>query len=413
MVKAVILAAGSSSRFWPLNVQHKGLFKIIGRPLIWYTIENLRKNGIKELIIVQGQKKDIEKELKNYKFQNLKTKYVIQKKPLGTGDALKRAKAFIKDKFILLYGDDFYSEEDIKKCLKKKPCILIKQVQNPNNFGQVVVQKNRVKKLIEKPKKKVSRLVNTGLYLLDKSIFDFKIRKSKRKEYELIDFVKELIKKEKLYFKIAKNWIPISYPWDLFNVNKFLLNKIKRKIFGKVEKYTTLKGKIIVGKKTIIKNGTYIEGPVYIGNNCQIGPSCYIRKFTSIGDNCNIGQAVEIKNSIIGDNSRVSHLSYLGDSIIGPNCNLGAGTIMANLRFDSKTVKAKIRGKLIDTGRKKLGCILGDNVKTGINVSLMPGVLIGSDCQIGPDSLVFKNIKDNTIYYTRQSSKKLKRTRKT
>ena len=391
--QAVILAAGQSKRFWPLNLKHKGLFKIMGRPLIFYAIENLKKAGIKEIIIVQGPKREIQKTLQLYNFTTLRIKHVIQPKPLGTGDALRRAKNFLKEGFLILNGDDFYSVRDIKKCLKKKFCILLKAIQNPKNFGQVLVQKDKVKKLIEKPKKAVSKLVNTGLYLSDKSIFNSKIEKSKRGEYELVDFFKELIRKNKLEFEISKDWIPISYPWDLFNLNEFLLSKIKRKILGQIEKSTTLKGKIVIDKGTVVKSGTYIEGPVYIGKNCQIGPNCFVRKFTSIGDDCHIGQAVEIKNSIIGDNSKISHLSYLGNSIVGENCNLGAGTIFANLRFDEKTVKVKAQGEIIDTGRKKLGAILGDNVKTGINVSLMPGVLVAPNSQILPGSVVFENIK--------------------
>ena len=167
---------------------------------------------------------------------------------------------------------------------------------------------------------------------------------------------------------------------------------MKRNIRGKIEKGVTLKGKIFVDKGTILKSGTYIEGPVYIGKNCQIGPNCYLRKFSQVGDKCRIGQAVEIKNSIVGDNSKIGHLSYLGDSIVGENCNLGAGTISANLRFDEKTINAKVQGKVIDTGRKKLGCILGDNVKTGVDVSLMPGVLVVPNSKILPGSVVFKNI---------------------
>jgi bifunctional UDP-N-acetylglucosamine pyrophosphorylase/glucosamine-1-phosphate N-acetyltransferase len=391
-MKAVILAAGQSKRFWPLNLKHKGLFKIMGRPLIFYTIENLRKAAVKEIIIVQGPKKEIEREFKSYKFKNI-IKYVVQEKPLGTGDALKRAKNFLKDKFLVLNGDDYYSQRDIKKCKNKKFCILLKSVPDPQNFGQVIVAKNKVKKLVEKPKKEVSSLVNIGLYFLDKSIFNFQIKKSKRGEYELVDFLKELIKKNKLDFETAEDWIPISYPWDLFNLNEFLLSKIERKILGKIEKGAVLKGKIIIGERTIIKSGTYIEGPVYIGRNCQIGPNCYLRKFTSIGDNCRIGQAVEIKNSIIGDNSKIGHLSYVGDSIIGENCNLGAGTIFANLRFDEKSIKVKTQGETIDSKRKKLGAILGEDVKTGINVSLMPGVLVSPNSQILPGTVLFKNFE--------------------
>jgi len=392
MTKAVILAAGESSRFWPLNTRHKGLFKIMGKPLILYTIENLKKTGIKEIIIVQSSKKDIQRELKKYKFKDLKTKYVIQEKPLGTGDALRKTEKYIDNKFVVLNGDDFYSVEDIKKCLDKKSCMLIRQVENPKNFGQVVTKGNKVKRLDEKPEDEVSKLVNAGLYVLDKSIFSFKIKKSKRGEYELTDYLKELIKRDRLYFKVAENWFSVSYPWDLFNINEFLLNEMEKKILGKVERYVVIKGKVKISKNTIIKSGTYIEGPACIGENCQIGPNCYVRKFTTIGNNCSIGQAVEIKNSILGDNSKICHLSYLGDSIIGKNCNLGAGTIAANLRFDFKTVKTKIKENLVDTQRMKLGCILGDDVKTGINVSLMPGVLVGPGCQIMPGSTAFENI---------------------
>jgi len=398
MMKAVILAAGKSTRFWPLNSRHKGLFKLMEKPLILYTIENLKKARIKEIIIVQSSKKDIQKKLKNYKFPNLKIKYVVQEKPSGTGDALRKAENYLSEKFLVLNGDDYYSTQDIKKCFRNTPCILLEEVDNPENFGQVLVQKNKVQKLIEKPKRRISKLVNTGLYVLPKSIFASQIEKSKRGEYELTDLVKKLIEKEKLYFKIAERWIPVSYPWDLLNINEFFLSKIKRKISGLVEDKVRLKGRVIVGKQTVIKSGTYIEGPVYIGENCQIGPNCYIRKFTSISSNCHIGQAVEIKNSIIGKNSKVAHLSYLGDSIIGENCNLGAGTIAANLRFDSATVRVRVKRKLIDTKRKKLGCILGNNVKTGIHVSLMPGVLVGPGSQVGPHSFLSKNLKDNCIY---------------
>jgi len=168
-MEAVILAAGKSERFWPLNLKHKGLFKIVGRPLIFSTIENLKKAGIREIIIVQGPKRDIQKNLKTCPVPKQSfwcgVKYVIQDKPLGTGDALTRTRDFIKERFFVLNGDDFYSQEDIKKCLpssenslllglKKKLCILLKAVQNPQDFGQVLVQKNKVKNWLRNQKRK-------------------------------------------------------------------------------------------------------------------------------------------------------------------------------------------------------------------------------------------------------------------
>jgi bifunctional UDP-N-acetylglucosamine pyrophosphorylase/glucosamine-1-phosphate N-acetyltransferase len=101
---------------------------------------------------------------------------------------------------------------------------------------------------------------------------------------------------------------------------------------------------------------------------------------------------VEIKNSIIMDNTKVPHLSYVGDSIIGRGCNLGAGTKVGNLRLDYGEVKMRIKGELTGTGRKKFGCVIGDNVKTGLNVMINAGRKIGNDSMIGPGVIVYHDV---------------------
>jgi bifunctional UDP-N-acetylglucosamine pyrophosphorylase/glucosamine-1-phosphate N-acetyltransferase len=143
-------------------------------------------------------------------------------------------------------------------------------------------------------------------------------------------------------------------------------------------------------------SGSYIEGPAIIGDDCKIGPNCYIRPYTSIGSGCHIGNACEIKNSIIMDDSNVPHNSYVGDSVIGQNCNLGAGSKVANLRLDKKNIKVVLNGKKIDTKRRKLGVIIGDNVQTGINSMMNVGTMIGNDVFIGPGTVVSGEIKPNT-----------------
>ncbi|RLI89544.1 MAG: glucose-1-phosphate thymidylyltransferase, partial [Candidatus Altiarchaeales archaeon] len=134
-------------------------------------------------------------------------------------------------------------------------------------------------------------------------------------------------------------------------------------------------------------------GPCYIGENCVIGPNCYIRPYSSIQNNVRIGNAVEVKNSIIMSGTNICHLSYVGDSIIGEECNLGAGTLVANLRVDDDEVRIEIKNKLTKSGRKKFGCLMGDHVKTGINVSIMPGRSIYPDAYVEAGSVV-----RNTIY---------------
>ena len=102
-MQAVILAAGESSRFWPLNSKHKSLIKIMGKPLILYLIEALKKEGIKEIIVIQGKKRDIEKELKKYGIKGVN--YLIQPKPLGSGEAILRTEKLVKDQFFVFNSE--------------------------------------------------------------------------------------------------------------------------------------------------------------------------------------------------------------------------------------------------------------------------------------------------------------------
>ena len=397
-MQAVILAAGEGTRVYPLTrTKAKPSLKILGKSIIEYNLEAL-SGLVEEVILVIGYKgEDIEKNIGS-SFGPLKIKYIWKNEILGTADAAKEARSLIKDRFLLLNGDDIYSKEDIKKCLKIFPSILLGKVEDPSKFGVVSTEKDFVIGITEKPDNPSGNLVNTGLYFLDKSIFNFEIEKSERNEYEFTDLIKNYIKQQKLYFQIAEGWVPLSFSWNLLDLNEFLLKKVKGKKQGKIEKYCTILGNVIIEKGVEIKSGTYIEGPAYIGKNSKVGPNSYIRAFTCVGDNCRIGQAVEVKNSVIGDGSHIAHLSYVGDSIIGSDCNFGAGTIAANLRFDSKTIKSEVKGKVIDTGRRKFGCVIGDNVKTGINVSIMPGILIGKNSVIYPNSLIERNLPDDTIF---------------
>ena len=407
--QAVILAAGKGIRCQPLTkTRPKPLLKVLDKTILGHNLEQLN-NLVKEAILVVGYQAEEIKKFFGNRYKNLKIKYVLQDSQLGTGDAAKKAFSLIKDRFLLLNGDDVYDREDIKKCLEKYPSISLSQVKDSSHFGLVSCSKNLVKGIIEKPEKATHNLVNTGLYFLPKSIFNFKIKKSPRGEYEFTDYINQFAKKEKPLWVLAKNWHALSCSWHLLEVNDFFLSKEKTAKKGKIEKNCQIKGKVIIEKGALIKSGSYLEGPIFIGKDSQVGPNCYVRGPVSIGSCCFIGQAVEVKNSIIGDNSKISHLSFVGDSIIGENCNLGAGTIIANLRFDQKTIKVMVKGKLIDTQREKFGAILGDNVKTGINVSIMPGIIIGQNAVIGPNSLVTENVKDDTIAFVNQDSKKIKR----
>ena len=178
--------------------------------------------------------------------------------------------------------------------------------------------------------------------------------------------------------------------WEFLNKSEKLMKNISSNVNGEIEEGVVVKGNLVLSKGSVIKSGTYIEGNVVIGDNCKIGPRAYLRKGTIIGNNCHIGNS-EIKNSIILDNSNVPHFSYVGDSILGENVNFGAGTKVANLRFDNKNVKVSFNAKKVDSGRRKLGCLIGNDVKTGINSSINCGVVIKNNSFIKPGEIVEEN----------------------
>jgi len=389
-MKCVILAAGEGKRMHPLTfTRPKVMLPIANKPILEWNLLNAKEAGVKNFIFVVGYKSEM---VRNYfedgKKWGIQIEYINQGKALGTAHAIEMVERFV-DNFIVLCGDTIFGAEDIKNISKKQASMGLIKVDHPEEYGIVETKQNRILKIYEKMEKPFTNLINAGIYHFDKKIFDYikKTEKSPRGEYEITDSINAKIIDNEMQGIILKKWRDVVYPWHLLDANKEILMKKTKKISGIIEKNVTINGVVSVGKNTTIMDGAYIQGPVVIGKNCKIGPNCYIRPYTSIGNYCHIGNACEIKNSIIMDNSNVPHQNYVGDSIIGENCNLGAGSKVANLRLDKKKIKLVLNGNKTDTNRRKLGVIMGDNVQTGINSMLNIGTIIGNNCFIGPGAI--------------------------
>jgi len=416
-MKSVILAAGKGIRLMPITSSRpKPMIPIAGKPLLEYTILGLKEAGIDEILLIVGYKEDI---IRNYfgngidKFQ-IKIEYKTQEEYLGTAHAFGYAKDFIKDEpFLMIYGDLLVDPIIFKETLRKfnedkiEGLISLVEVKNPQDYGIISLNSDGfVEKIVEKPSAdlNIGNLANAGIYIFDPLIFKAieKTKKSVRNEYEFTDSMEILINQlnGKIIGHVIKDhfWSDIGLPWQLFEANIFLLDRIERKILGNVEENVHIFGNVHIGRNTNVKSGSYIQGPCFIGENTLIGPNAYIRPHTSVGDNCHIGIS-EVKNSIIFSNSNVPHFNYVGDSIICEKVNLGAGSKTSNLRFDNKSVWVKIKGERIDSGRRKLGAIIGPNVQTGINASIMCGKKIGENSVIGAQTLVTEDVPPNTLYY--------------
>ncbi|MBI2546250.1 NTP transferase domain-containing protein [Candidatus Woesearchaeota archaeon] len=374
-MKAVLLAAGIGKRCYPLTLTRpKPLLRLANTTILEHNLKEFA-DLFDELIIIIGYKGDMIRKLLGDKIHGTKIKYVEQLEQLGTGHAVLQAKEHVKGSFVVCGADDLFFRQDVKDLLKNKgSAVMCHDMEWPESFGVIVEEKGVLKQIVEKPEKFISHQVNTGMYLLQESIFPIleSTEKSMRGEFEITDAINQLAAKEQVKVTRADKWLPIGYPWHLLDANKLLLEGMKEDISGKVEKNVTIKGMVKIGKGTVIKAGSYIEGPAIIGENCELGPNCYIRPFTAIGNKCRIGLS-EVKNSILMDNVTSKHFAYIGESIIAEGVNIGAGTVIADLRHDNTNVQSFYDEKLVDTNRRKFGAVIADNVKLAIHTSIYPG----------------------------------------
>ena len=426
-MKAVILAAGEGKRLRPITATRpKPLIPIAGKALLEHNILGLKSAGFNQILLIVGYRED---QIKDYfkdgtEKYDVTIEYISQEEYLGTAHAAGLAKEFVgNDDFLMMYGDllvDIDVFKELYRYYQEKKCdglITLIGVTNPQDYGIISLDKNGfVESIIEKPSLDLNlgNLANAGIFIFNPRIFDAigKTKKSIRGEYEFTDSMSLLFgeMKGKIVGYVLKDyfWSDIGLPWQLLDANSHLLDKMESNIEISDTDEVYISNNVHIGKDTRILPGTNILGPCYIGEECLIGPNAFIRPYTFIGNHCHVGMS-EIKNSMIFSNTNIPHFNYVGDSIICEKVNLGAGTKTSNLRFDNKNVKMNIKGKLIDSGRRKLGVIIGPNVQTGINASIMCGKIIGENSIIGAHTMINEDIPPNMLYYTDMEGKLVKK----
>ena len=377
-MKAVIMAAGKSTRTYPLTLtKPKPLLKVMNKAILAHQIEAL-SGMVDEVVLVVGYKKELVEIAFGSSYRGIKISYVEQKEQLGTGHAVLQCAGHIDEPFMVLNGDDLYAPGDLRRMADREQAALVKRVSDPRLYGiYETTDGDRAVRLVEKPVDVFSDLANVGAYKFPAGVFEIlkDLQPTERGEIEITCAVQALA--DESDFRVVEMegyWLPIGYPWHLLDANQYFLDTFgEHGIEGEMSPHAHINGRVSIGEGSVIRSGVVIDGPVCIGKNCSIGPNCFIRPGTTIGNGCRIGQSVEIKNSIIMDTAAVPHLSYIGDSVVGEGSNIGAGAITANLRHDGGNVRSLVKGQLIDTGRRKLGAIIGDDVHIGINTCIYPG----------------------------------------
>jgi glucose-1-phosphate thymidylyltransferase len=396
-MKAVILAAGEGTRLRPFtNSEPKPMIPIANRPILEYAIEALSKNGISDITIVVGYKKErIMTHFGDGSDWKVKITYIDQKKRVaqaGTAYALSMAKSEITGDFLLLSGDNIISPTLIGELLasKGKYRLVVTESENPSKYGVVELSGDTVKNIIEKPETHVSNLISTGIYKFDDDIFGYIDRAMKSGHYGLTRVVQTLLPTNRVTaVKTSKVWNDVVYPWDILTMNAVALRKCAAKTSGKIDKGVVIKGQVSIGEGTIIRSGTHIMGPVVIGDGCEIGPSVCIYPSTSIGNNVRIGPFTVLENSVLMNDVQLNSGSYVSHSVIGEGVEM-----MPQFCAVEAEAHVRLEGEYRKVDR--LGVLIGERTTIGSQVTVASGCIIGSGCKIANHSTINSNVDDNT-----------------
>lgn len=409
-MKVVFLCGGIGKRMFPIT-EDKFLLDFLGKTLLEHQMETAKEAGLNHFLII-GNPANIEQIEQITKITSgVKIELALQRQPMGIADALKSAEPFLDSDIMVVNPNDVFTASAYTGLLQgseKKSATSYMLGYEVNDYfpgGYLAVDSaNKLKHIVEKPKpgEEPSHLVNllVHLHTKPKKLLEY-IENAETTRDDVYERALDNLVKDGYKIKVVPYsdfWAPIKYPWHIFQAVKYFLNAIQPHVSASasISEKATIEGRVTLGDNVRVLENAVIRGPAYIGPNSIIGNNALVRDYSHIGADCVIGYSTEVKNSYIGDGCWF-HSSYIGDSIIGKGCSFGAGTVLANFRFDEQNVSVMVADEAIDTGLDKLGAIVGNNCKTGVNASITPGIKIGPNSIVGPHVYLTKDLGADEI----------------
>jgi len=401
---ALVMAAGSDDRM--KSKKSKLAQELYGKPVIKRVVDNIKKAGIDEIAVIVGDNRaEIEGILKD------EVTYLHQEKCLGTGHAIMQSLSYLEEKsgrVLITNGNiplitsktlsSFIKKSEIEK---EDATVLTGIINDATGYGRIIRDNNKIVEIVEEKEATESQKrlleVNAGVYCFDiaeltRIIGD--LHQSSMGLYYLTDVIKMLNSENKKIggFLIEDNTeiLSLNTKLQLEMLNRILRIRINTYHMNNgvtIEDMNTtyIYDDVEIGIDTVIHPNTTIKSGVIIGEDCNIGPNAYIREGCKLSNNVKIGSLVEIKKAIIGEGSKVPHLSYIGDCEIGKKCNIGCGTITCN--YD---------------GKNKHKTIIGDDCFIGSNVNLVAPVTIGNHSIIAAGSTITDDVPQDALAIARQ-----------
>ena len=439
---AVVLAAGKGTRM--KSSLHKVLHQVLGKSMVDHAVTNLEKIGVDKIVTVIGyEAESVRAELQD------RVEYAMQTEQLGTGHAVMMTKELLEGLdgvTIVTYGDvPLLTEQTISNLFdyhqsqKAAITILTAKAEDPTGYGRIVRDGNEVLKIVEhkdctEEELKINEM-NAAIYCFDIENLLSSLEKlsndNKQGEYYLTDVIGILKDENKKVGALSIDYeetIGVNSRVQLAEAEEVLRKRINKMHMENgvtlIDPSSTYIGDDVeIGRDTIIYPGNVIEGNTKIGegvmlypnsrinnskigNNVEIqssvildstigegttvGPFAYVRPESAIGNHCRIGDFVEIKKSTIGNNTKVSHLTYIGDAKVGEHCNFGCGTVVVN--YD---------------GKKKNTTIIGNNSFIGCNTNLVSPVTVEDNTYIAAGSTIVNDVKEGELAVARAKQRNI------
>ena len=403
---AIVMAAGKGTRMKSKN--SKLVQKIYGKEIVKRAVENAQKAGVRDIVAVVGYKKE---EVMKVLGDNIK--YAYQDEMLGTGHAVMQAKEYLKGKkgkVLVLNGDvPLIRPETLNKLIEKSienkeyTTLLTAIYDDPTGYGRIVRDEGgNIEGIVEEkdttPEQKKIKEINAGIYCFDIEALLKALEKvtpnNKQGEYYITDVIQIMndsgLKTGAVLVEDNTEILGINDRIQLGILTKVLQMRINTELMKNgvtIEDTNTtyIYDDVEIGMDTVIHPNTTIKSGVTIGEDCEIGPNSYIREGCKLANHVKIGSFVEIKKAIIGEGTKVPHLSYMGDCEIGEKCNIGCGTITCN--YD---------------GFNKSKTIIGNHSFIGSNTNLVAPVTLGDNTFVAAGSTITDDVPDYALAIARE-----------
>jgi bifunctional UDP-N-acetylglucosamine pyrophosphorylase/glucosamine-1-phosphate N-acetyltransferase len=418
----IVLAGGASSRMWP--IREKSLLRFSTEPLLVSQLRRYQALGFEEAVVVANPENVNDIIGLTAQIRPMTVRVVVQAEPKGMGDALLQAAPALPNRpntsiYVTQVHDvvdDQLHSDMLKAFQADAEASYIAGYEREDYFpgGYLIVSPSgRITGIIEKPgpDNKPSNLVSIVAHIHNDAT---RLMDALRAEYakaittdDHYERAMDRLMKDHPFRVVPYRgaWNALKYPWNVLDVMNYYLSKIQGQHVSEsayIAKTATLVGDVYIGERAKVFPGAAVVGPAYIGADTIVGNNALVRS-SMVLNHCEVGFSTEVARSYVADHCSM-HACRVLDSVFSPGVNFSAGCTTANLRIDRGTVASLVKGQKVDSGRDKLGAIIGADAFIAVDVMTMPGVKIGTRAQIGPGTHVHRDVLNGQRVYVKQET---------